>query len=41
MLLIKADNVLTPESLEKIFKIHQAIDQITVDNKTFSDICTR
>jgi len=41
MVLIKSDNILTPESLQKMFQLHQSISSISVQNKTFQDICTR
>jgi len=41
MLLIKADNILTPSAIKKMFEIHQSIESISANNKTFNDICTR
>lgn len=38
-LLFKSDNVLTPESLRHMFKVHQAVNSIEKDGKRFKDMC--
>ena len=41
MMIVKAENVLTPESLQKMFRLHQAVQNISVEDKTFKNICTK
>ena len=41
MMIVKADNILTPESLQKMFHLHQAVQNISVEDKTFNNICTK
>lgn len=41
MMIVKADNILTPESLQKMFHLHQAVQNISVEDKTFTTICTK
>ena len=41
MMIVKADNILTPESLQKMFHLHQAVQNISVEDKTFTNICTK
>ena len=41
MMIVKADNILTPESLQKMFHLHQAVQNISVEDKTFKNICTK
>jgi len=37
----EAENVLTPESIQQMFELHQKIAAINIDGKTFDDICTK
>jgi len=39
--LIKTKNVLTPESINLMYQIQQAVASISTDHKTLDDICTR
>ena len=41
MMIVKAENILTPESLQKMFRLHQAVQNISVEDKTFKNICTK
>ena len=41
MMIVKAENILTPESLQKMFRLHQAVQNISVEGKTFKNICTK
>ena len=41
MMIVKADNILTPESLQKMFHLHKAVQNISVEDKTFKNICTK
>ena len=42
MMIVKTENVLTPESLQKMFHLHKAIQNISVgSDKTFQNLCSR
>ena len=41
MMIVKAENILTPESLQKMFRLHQAVQNISVEDKTFKNICKK
>jgi len=41
IILFKADNVLTPKALDKMLELYINVLNITVEDNTFEDICTR
>ena len=42
MMIVKTENVLTPESLQKMFHLHKGIQNISVgSDKTFQNLCSR
>ena len=40
-LLFKADNILTPKSLQHMLRVHKAISSIEKDGKIFEDMCAK
>jgi len=41
IVLLKSENVLTPHALKKMFELHTKVRDISVNGKTFNDICAR
>ena len=41
IVLFRAENVLTPQSLQQMWRFYQNISAITVNGKTFADMCER
>jgi len=41
LILFKADNVLTPQNIQRMFKLHKAISELRTGSSTFQDICTK
>jgi len=41
IVIYNADNILTPEHIQKMFVMHQKIAAVNINGKTFNDICTK
>merc|ERR1711892_574155 len=41
IVLVKSENVLTPEAIQKMLEVYRNVESITVNGKTFEDICAR
>ena len=41
IVLFQAENVLTPQSLQQMWRFYQNISAITVSGKTFADMCEK
>jgi len=41
MAIMRADNVLTPQAVHKMLEVYEKVNNITVEGKMFSDLCTR
>ena len=40
-MLFSNDNVLTPESIKEMYRLYERIENISVNGKTFKDICEK
>jgi len=41
MMIMKGENVLTPKAIQKMYRIYQTVNAITVNGNTFEELCTR
>jgi len=41
MVIMRADNILTPHAMHKMLEVYQRVNNITVEGKMFPDLCTR